>query len=309
MSLRGVAFILIGLGLTAAAAGQTPAPAAGAMARPENGQVLRLWSGAAPGAMGTTPADIPTLTAYLPAEGAGTGAMFIVCPGGGYLELAEHEGKPVAEWLRSLGVAAFVLRYRLGPRYHYPAPQEDAARAIRYLRDHAAEWGLDGRRLGILGFSAGGHVAATAGTHFDYGAPASPDPVERQSSRPDLMVLVYPVISMIPPYAHGGSRRALLGAFPAPGLARSLSDQTQVERDTPPAFLVATSDDPVVPVQNSLMFASALKSAGVPFELHIYQHGPHGFGLADASSPQPNPVLATWKGLCATWLREHRFAR
>lgn len=277
--------------------------------RPATGDVIRLWAGNAPGALGAEPLDIPTLTAYMPAADVATGAAMIVCPGGGYLQLADHEGRPVAQWLNTLGIAAFVLRYRLGPRYHYPAPQQDAARALRTVRTRAAEWGLDAHRIGILGFSAGGHVAATAGTHFDLGNPLATDPVERADSRPSLMILVYPVISMRPPYAHGGSKRALLGAFPSPNLVRLLSDETQVTKDTPPTFLVQTADDAAVPVENSLMFAAALRRAGVPFALHIYQHGPHGFGLADASSPLPNPVLATWTALCADWLRAHKFSR
>ena len=260
-----------------------------------------LWPAGAPGAVGHEPADIPTLTPYFPPKGRATGAAIIVCPGGGYSHLADHEGGPVAEWLNTLGVTAFVLKYRIGPRYHHPAPLQDAARAIRLVRSRAKEWGLDPERIGILGFSAGGHLASTAGTHFDSGKPDSSDPIERVSSRPNLMVLVYPVITMREK-THGGSKKQLLGDNPSPELVALLSNEEHVTKDTPPTFLVHTFTDTAVPVENSLMFAEALRRAGIPFEFHLYERGPHGFGLA-----AKDPILATWPARCADWLGLHGF--
>ena len=260
-----------------------------------------LWPGGAPGTVGNEPLDIPTLTPYLPPKDKMTGAAIIVCPGGGYTHLADHEGGPVAEWLNSLGVTAFVLKYRLGPRYHHPAPMQDAARAIRIVRARAAEWGLDPQRIGILGFSAGGHLASTAGTHFDSGNPNAADTIERVSSKPNLMILIYPVITMRDK-THAGSRRSLLGDNPAPELVTLLSNDEQVTKETPPAFLVHTSNDEAVPVENSLLFVNALRRASVPFEFHLYERGPHGFGLGGK-----DPILATWPDRCAGWLRLHGF--
>jgi len=261
-----------------------------------------LWPAGAPGAVGSEAADIPTLTPFIPSGQITTGAAIIVCPGGGYQHLADHEGAPVARWLNSIGVAAFVLKYRIAPRYHHPAPMLDAARAIRTIRARAAEWGINPGRIGILGFSAGGHVASTAGTHFDAGNPQSEDRIERVSSRPDLMVLIYPVITM-GAKAHVGSRRNLIGASPEPSLMTLLSNEEQVNSKTPPAFIIHTVDDPVVPVENSMMFAAALQKAGVPYEMHLYQHGPHGFGLGATLEG-----VSSWPGRCADWLRLNGFA-
>jgi acetyl esterase/lipase len=250
--------------------------------------------------VGKEPQDIPTLTPYIPKEKA-TGAAVIVCPGGGYSHLADHEGGPVAEWLNSVGITAFVLKYRIGPRYHHPAPLQDAARAIRLVRSRAAEWKLDPQRIGILGFSAGGHLASTIGTHFDLGVPDATDPIERVSSRPDLLVLIYPVITM-GNFTHAGSKKQLLGDNPSAEMVTLLSNELQVTKDTPPTFLVHTANDAGVPVENSLHFAEALRKAGVPFEMHIYERGPHGFGLGGK-----DPVLSTWPTTCAAWLRLHGF--
>jgi len=260
-----------------------------------------LWPGGAPGAIGSDAADIPTLTPFIPSRQIATGAAVIVCPGGGYQHLADHEGAPVALWLNSIGIAAFVLKYRIAPRYHHPAPMLDAARAIRTIRARAADWGINPGKIGILGFSAGGHVASTAGTHFDSGNPRSDDPVERVISRPDLMVLIYPVITM-GPKAHAGSRRNLIGASPEPSLVTLLSNEEQVNSNTPPAFLVHTVDDPGVPVENSIIFAAALQKSGVPYEMHLYQHGPHGFGLGASLEG-----VSSWPGRCADWLRLNGF--
>jgi acetyl esterase/lipase len=260
-----------------------------------------LWPGGAPGAVGNEASDIPTLTTYLPPKDKMTGAAIIVCPGGGYTHLADHEGRPVAEWLNSLGIAAFVLKYRLGPRYHHPSPMQDAARAIRTIRARAGEWGLDPQRIGILGFSAGGHVASTAGTHFEPGKPDATDAIERVSSRPNLMILIYPVITM-KEKTHAGSKKNLLGTEPTAELVTLLSNEEQVTKETPPTFLVHTMTDTAVPVENSLLFLTALRKFGVPFEFHLYERGPHGFGLG-----QKDPILATWPDRCADWLRVHGF--
>ena len=256
---------------------------------------IKLWAEKAPGAVGAEPQDIPTLTPYFPKTA--NGAAVIVCPGGGYSHLANHEGEPVAQWLNTLGITAFVLKYRLGPRYHHPAPLQDASRAIRLVRSRAAEWKLDINRVGILGFSAGGHVASTAGTHFDNGNASDPDPVERFSSRPSLMILIYPVVTM-GPLTHGGSKRNLIGENATPEMVKLLSNEEQVTKDTPPTFLVHTMNDTAVPVENSINLAAALRKAGVPFELHVYERGRHGFGLGGN-----DPVLSSWPGRCADWLK------
>jgi acetyl esterase/lipase len=258
-----------------------------------------LWPRGAPGALGRETVDEPRITVYRASASSASGTAVVVCPGGGYSHLAsDHEGKQVAEWLNSLGVSAFVLQYRLGPRYHHPAPLLDAQRAIRTVRARAQEWSVDPSRIGILGFSAGGHLASTAATHFDAGAPGSSDPIERQSSRPDFAVLAYPVISLFDPAAHAGSRLNLLGEAPDPALVAELSNERKVTSQTPPSFLFSTTDDGTVPVENSLRFFEALKKAGVSAELHVFAHGRHGVGLAP-----DDPVLSQWPKLCAVWLK------
>jgi acetyl esterase/lipase len=257
-----------------------------------------IWPDGAPGALGGETVDKPKITVYrAPAERA-TGAAVVVCPGGGYqVVAADHEGRQVAEWLNSLGASAFVLQYRLGPRYRHPAPLQDAQRAVRLVRARAREWGVDPRRVGILGFSAGGHLASTVATHFDDGRPEAADPVERQASRPDFAVLCYAVISLYDPPAHSGSRRNLLGEPAAPALVELLSNERQVTVRTPPTFLWHTADDGAVPVTNSILFFEALTKAGVPGELHVFPHGRHGVGLA-----QGDPALSQWPKLCAAWM-------
>ena len=261
-----------------------------------------LWPDGAPGAVGQQPDDIPTLTPYLPPMGKDNCGAVVICPGGGYGFLAPHEGRPVAEWLNSNGIAGFVLKYRIAPRYKHPAPLQDANRALRTVRARAAEWGVRPDRIGILGFSAGGHLASTAGTHFDAGRADAADPIERASSRPDAMVLIYPVITM-KEKTHGGSRNNLLGKDPSAELINLLSNEEQVTSQTPPAFLIHTVEDTAVPYENSNLFIAALRKAGVPHEFHLYEKGPHGFGLADK-----DPVLSTWPKLCAAWLTFHDFA-
>ena len=260
---------------------------------------LLLWPDGAPGALGSGPEDRPKLTIYRAPAATANGTAVLVCPGGGYRTLASaHEGKDVAEWLNTLGVSAFVLQYRVGPRYHHPVPLQDAQRAIRLLRARAKDFAIDPGRLGILGFSAGGHLSATTGTHFDSGRPDAADPIDRMGSRPDFMVLAYPVMSMTAPFSHKGSIENLLGPSPDPKLAEDLSNERRVTAQTPPAFLFHTADDPGVPVENSLVFAQALRQAGVPVELHVFPKGKHGVGLAPG-----DPVLSQWPGLCASWLR------
>lgn len=264
-----------------------------------------LWPQGAPGALGREPADVPTITlSPAPSDGVAASPAIVVCPGGGYGGLAAHEAEPVAKWLNTLGVTGVVLRYRLGPRYHHAVPLQDAQRAIRTVRARAAEWKVDPKRVGILGFSAGGHLAATASTQFDAGDPNAADPIDRQSSRPDVSVLVYPVITFTDPHTHAGSRRNLLGENPAKELVDAMSAEKRVTKDTPPAFIFHTADDQAVPVENAILYASALRRMGVPFELHVYEHGRHGVGLAAG-----DPVLKTWPGRCADWLGTKGFGQ
>jgi len=267
----------------------------------KDGQVLPLWSGAAPGALGTDDSDIPTITVFLPRTlREGTPAV-VVCPGGGYQNLASnHEGRQVANYLNSLGIAAFVLKYRLGPRYHHPIELGDAQRAIRTLRSHAGDWRLDPSRIGVMGFSAGGHLAMTTSTWFDAGNAQAPDPIDRVSSRPDFAVLGYPVISMTAEWTHKGSARNLLGDNPDPDLARRLSGENAVTKDTPPTFIFQTNEDTTVPAENAVYYYLALRKAHVPAELHVFEKGQHGVGLANDI-----PSLAPWSTLLATWLRIH----
>lgn len=286
--MRRIAFVLVLLALC------TPITWAQTAA-----QTVLLWPHGAPGAQGDTDSDKPSVTIYPALEANKVPVAVVVCPGGSYHNLAmDHEGKQVAEWLNRLGIAAFVLKYRLGPKYHHPIELWDAQRAIRYVRAHARDYGVQTDRVGIWGFSAGGHLASTTGTHFDKGDGDAADPVDRYSSRPSFMILAYPVITMEAPYLHLGSRDNLLGEKPDPRLAASLSNQMQVTSETPPTFLFATSDDDVVPVENSVQFYMALRKAGVPAEMHIYLHGKHGVGLA-----QSDPELRGWPDRLAEWMK------
>lgn len=262
---------------------------------------IALWSGRAPGALGEGADDQPSITPFLPAAGRAAGTAVLVFPGGGYGHLSlDREGAQVARWLNSVGVTAFVVRYRLGPRYHHPVMMQDAQRAVRLVRARAATWSVNPARIGVIGFSAGGHLASTAGTHFVAGTAASEDPIERVGSRPDFQLLVYPVITMDGPFVHRGSRKNLLGEQPTPELVRLMSNETQVTRETPPTLLIASTDDATVPVENSLMFYQALKAAAVPVELHVYESGKHGFGLAAGDA-----ALSGWLGQGEAWLRRH----
>jgi acetyl esterase/lipase len=230
-----------------------------------------------------------------------------VLPGGGYTMHAEHEGEAFARFFNEHGIAGFVLAYRLGSNgYRHPAMLLDAARGLRWVRAHAADFGIDPARIGIIGSSAGGHLASTLLTHFDSGNPADPDPVERQSSRPDIGILCYPVITMRDE-THGGSRENLLGNNPAPELIELLSNELHVTAATPPCFLVHTWEDGAVKVENSLAFAAALRAKGVPFDLHIYQQGDHGIGLGGPwNEPQKQHP---WTRDCLYWLKTQRFTQ
>ena len=270
---------------------------------------IPLWPAGAPGALGTADHDIPTLTAFLPAPEKATGTVVVICPGGGYGGLAGHEGAGYAEWLAENGVAGIVLKYRLGSKgYRHPAMLNDAARAVRLTRTKADEWKIDAKRVGIMGSSAGGHLASTLLTHFDAGKPGDADPVEQQSSRPDFGILCYAVITMGPD-THGGSRQNLLGPNPAPELIELLSNEKQVTKTTPPCFLWHTADDNAVKVENSLEFAAALRRAGVPFDLHIYQRGPHGIGLSVGKNGAAPGEVHPWAKDLLVWMRQNAWIK
>ena len=240
-----------------------------------------LWPQGAPSAVGDDDSDRPSLRVYLPPQEKASGAGIVICPGGGYRILAiDHEGHQIAKWLNAHGITAFVLQYRLGPKYSHPIPLDDAQRAIRYVRAHAQRYNISPTRLGILGLSAGGHLASTVATHFDSGNKQSGDLVEQVSCRPDFLVLAYPVVSMSEDFAHAGTRRFLLGENPKISLQKQLSNERHVTSDTPPTFLFHTAEDDVVSVKNSLAFYRACLDASVPAELHVYPNGPHGIGLA-----------------------------
>ncbi len=257
-----------------------------------------LYPGGAPGAQGVADEDKPTFTHYLPKR-AKTRTAVVVCPGGGYRNLAmDHEGVQVATWLNSLGITAFVLKYRLGPKYHHPSEMLDVQRALRIVRSRAAEYGVAPDKIGVWGFSAGGHLASTAATHFAEAQPESADPVERVGSAPDFAVLTYPVISFTTEYVHKGSRLNLLGEKPSEEEMRLLSSELQVTKRTPPTFLVHSNEDSGVPPENSVLFYLALRKAGVPAEMHIYEKGPHGFGLGSLDA-----VLSSWPARLADWFR------
>ena len=303
------------------------------LTRAEMQTAIPLWPDGAPGALGTKSNDIPTLTSYLPdpanataparqsyaaprqqavwnaatrgttnlkRQSSATGAAMVICPGGAYVGLAAHEGNDYALWLNQNGVTCFVLKYRLGSSgYHCPVEFQDVTRAIRWVRAHAADYQIDPNRIGIMGSSAGGHLSSMALTHFDSGDTNSPDLVERQSSRPDIGILCYPVITM-GELTHRGSRNSLLGTNQTPEMVKYLSSELQVTASTPPCFIWTTSEDRTVPPENSLMFAEALRKNRVPFDLHIYQKGGHGMGLKD-KPPFANPH--PWAADCLFWLK------
>jgi acetyl esterase/lipase len=282
-----------------AAAAATPSTAAATTPPLQNLQIFRLWAGDAPLAQGQDPKiDIPTIQAYVPAAGKATGAAMVIFPGGGYVNLSMvNEGSKIGQWLADNGITAFIVKYRLGPKYHHPAEMLDGQRAIRFVRTYAPAWNIDPSRVGVIGFSAGGHMASTLATHFDAGNPAAVDVIDRAGSRPDLQILLYPVITFTDEaIVHKGSRQSLLGDNPPDDLKLLLSSEKQVTADTPPAFVVHSVTDRTVPIANSDEYVAALQKFNVPV---VYLRGPyggHGFGLTDA-----------WSTQCIAWLRTQKF--
>ncbi len=251
--------------------------------------MLPLWPEGVPEKLGESKEDNPTLEVYRAPNP--TGACVLICPGGGYARRADHEGAPVAWWLNTLGITGIVVHYRVTP-YKHPQPHNDISRAMQITRSNAAQWEIDPKKVGVLGFSAGGHLAATLSTKFT------------NETRPDLSILLYPVITLHPPSAHTGSRNNLLSDPNDPKLVDLLSHEKHVSQQTPPTFIFHTADDPGVPIENAIFYSQALRNHQVPFELHAFEHGNHGVGLA-----QNDPILSLWTLLCANWLRAHGFAR
>jgi len=270
-------------------------------AQTASSKTLNVYPGTVPGAQGRAAADRPTIDVYLPSANP-THSAVLVIPGGSYHEVVvDREGAAPAQWLAQRGVAAFVLHYRVAP-YRYPAPIADAERAMRLLRSRAADFGFAPDHLGAWGFSAGGHVTSILATLFDSGVPASQDPIEHISDRPDFVILAYPVISMKPETGHANSRENLLGPLPDPALVALLSAEGHVTPMSPPAFVFATNDDDVVPSKNSMLYVAACQSAGVPVEFHMFEHGHHGVDLAEQL-----PALHLWTMLLESWMRQNQW--
>jgi len=295
--MRNLAFALMFLSSASVAFAQNTPPIL------QEPQTIPLWQGRAPGALGDAAEDIPTLTIYMPPNTTGPMTAVIVAPGGGYRTLSMNkEGRIPANHLNSLGIAAFVLKYRLGPKYKHPVELGDMQRAIRMVRSRAAEWHIAPDRIGVMGFSAGGHLASHASTQFDSGRPTETDDVDRASSRPDFAILGYPVISLSEAWTHQGSRTMLLADISDTALLRRLSTDTLVTAQTPPTFLFHTNADTTVPVENSVYYFLALRKAGVPAEMHIFKDGAHGAGM-----PMNDSALSAWPTVLANWLRASRF--
>ena len=304
------------LGQTAPSAAPAPAarPATAPVAAPAPAPapvIIDLWPEGVPLRKPDAPAEyvedgrvynvsVPTLTMFAPPKQLANGLAVIVCPGGGYARLAvDKEGSEMQRWLNALGVTVFLLKYRIAP-YQHPAPLLDVLRAVRLVRSHAAQWAVDPHRVAVFGSSAGGHLAASAATLYDAPEGKTGAAIDTISARPDFVVLAYPVITMRPPIAHGGSRKNLLGDFPSDQLVKRLSVDQQVTRETPPAFIVHTQEDQSVPLENSLLFYQALRAARVPVEMHLFERGPHGFGLRAGLGP-----TSDWPRRCEDWLRFH----
>jgi len=299
-----LAFSLCALCATPCASAQTapPTAAAASPASPDSalphGQIEYLWPDGAPGAIGNGDEDKPHLEIFS-GFGAGPHTAVVVCPGGGYTRLAyEKEGTRIAEWLNLRGITAFVLTYRLGPRYHYPAQILDGQRAVRWVRSQAQSYNVDPGKIGMWGFSAGGHLVGIVGTHFDDGNSQAADPIDRVSDRPDFVISSYGGLTLEAGIAKPHAMAALLGDNPAPELIDDMSPDKHVTARTPPYFLYATTTDQAVPVLSSVEFYTALVRAGVPAELHIFEQGPHGTALA-----QGYPALSVWPELLENWLR------
>ena len=274
--------------------------------QPAEKTILHLWEDTTPMALGAEDKDSPTLTLYPVSGGDATDCGVIICPGGGYSHLAmEHEGYQIAEWFNSIGVSAFVLKYRLpsgGSRY--PVSLMDAQQAVRLVRYNAEKWNIDPAKIGIIGFSAGGHLASSVGTHFEKPVALAKtlSKIDMVSCRPDFMVLVYPVISMQDEITHKGSKENLLGNNPKPERVELMSNEKQVTSETPPTFLVHASDDKTVVPENSIRFYRALQKANVPVEMHIYLKGGHGFGMRPAAGP-----ASQWPEVCRDWMQQLGF--
>jgi acetyl esterase/lipase len=280
-------------------------------------QIVPLWEGDPPNYRETgevtifDTADIvrvrnvqkPDIAVFLPSKKNATGEAVVICPGGGYGILAyDWEGSDIARWLNSRGIAAFVLKYRLpGSKSNivpHKSPLMDARRALRMVRSNAAKWNIDPAKIGVMGFSAGGHLASTLSTHYDGGDPLNPDPVEQVSCRPDFSVLVYPVISFTEDFQHSGSRINLIGEDAGEELVKYYSNELQVTEDTPPAILIHSDDDTAVPVENSIAYYKALRNSKISSELHIYPYGGHGYSLAIGQGH-----LSTWPDRVIDWIR------
>lgn len=277
---------------------------------------LKVWPNGAPNSNGLTVPEEKydgrrvrnvseaEMYVYLPEKPINTGVAVLICPGGGYtIEAMDHEGYDIAEWLKGKGVAGIVLKYRL-PYSHDSIPSSDARQAIRIIRQHAAEWGVDPAKVGIAGSSAGGHLASTVGTRFDYGDTKAPDITAKQSCRPDFMLLLYPVISFREDVGHMGSRQNLIGQTNNWEKARQYSNELFVSKETPPAFFILADDDKAVPTQNSIDFYQAMKKYGIPAEMHIFQKGGHGFGIRKNNIPADN-----WPNLFYDWLKAMEFIK
>jgi acetyl esterase/lipase len=284
------------------AGAQTPAEA-GTLDPALGIRTIELWPGGAPGALGTAAGDVPTLTAFTPRHAWGDGTAVIVAPGRSYKELAaDLEGREVADWFAARGVTAFVLRYRLGARYPYPIPMNDAMRAVRYVRFNAAKYGVNPDRIGMIGFSAGGHLAAMVGTMGGPGDSVASDPVDRVSSRLDFMILGYPWLNAMQPNTRGLiTYCSVLAAIPredCKGFEERYTPVDHVTKETPPTFLYITSDDQTVDVSASVAFYEAERAAGVPVEFHSFAHGSHGSGLGSGDL-----ALDLWPTLLDAWMR------
>jgi acetyl esterase/lipase len=283
---------------------------ASSLAASANPTVIPLWPEGVPGAkpgLGAEQNDNghianvsqPTLTVYAPAVDKPNGTAVIICPGGGYSNLsAEREGVQYANWLSTLGVTPFVLKYRL-KEFGHPAPLQDVLRAMRIVRSRAAEFKINPARIGVMGSSAGGHLAASAGTLFDDPAGKTGPALDATNARPDFLILMYPVITMDDPAVHAGSRKALLGEKPKPELLKLMSLEKQVTANTPPTLLIHTQEDKTVPIENSILFFQALTRAGVPAEMYLFEHGAHGMGMKAGLG-----TASEWPRRAEEWLRD-----
>ncbi|MDR0390741.1 MAG: alpha/beta hydrolase [Planctomycetaceae bacterium] len=270
----------------------------------EQKQIL-LWEQDVPNALGTEEKDKPRMTVWFPDKNIATDVAVVICPGGAYSGLAlDHEGNQVAAWFNSFGVTAIVLEYRrLSQGYGHPNPMFDVQRAIRTTRFNAKDWGIDPLKIGVMGFSAGGHLASTAGTHFDdFERPNNE--IDKMSCRPDFMILCYPVILFDSKFTHRGSQRNLIGEYAPKELIDYYSSEKHVTEKTPPTFIFFTNEDTLVPPENGVEFYLALRKCKVPAELHIYQKGRHGQGLAKNQHGNE-----TWPELCKAWLVNNGFLK